>query len=206
MILALAIVIGYLLGSIPFGFLIGRHGSGADIRDAGSGNIGASNVARVVGPAAGLATLLLDGGKGALAVWLAMHLGQGDPAADINRMIAAGLAAIIGHMFPVWLGFRGGRGVATTIGVFGMIGWMAVAAGLAIWVAAMAIWRYASLSSMLWAAALPLLMYWLYAPGHYPPPAVSVGTVIAAVLVLWRHRPNLRRLVEGTEPRLEFRR
>jgi acyl phosphate:glycerol-3-phosphate acyltransferase len=206
MTLALVIVIGYLLGSIPFGFLIGRYSAGADIREEGSGNIGASNVARVIGPAAGLATLLLDCGKGTLAVWVAMRLGHAHPAPDITGMIAAGLAAIIGHMYPVWLGFRGGRGVATTIGVFLMIGWMAVAAALAIWLAAMAIWRYASLSSMLLAAALPLLMYWLYAPGHYPPPEVSVGTVIASVLVLWRHRPNLWRLIEGTEPRFSLRR
>ncbi|HEV2386155.1 MAG TPA: glycerol-3-phosphate 1-O-acyltransferase PlsY [Candidatus Acidoferrales bacterium] len=206
MIVALAILIGYLVGSIPFGLWIGRYAAGADVRRRGSGNIGAANVARVAGPAAGLATLLLDGSKGAVAVWLGATLGQAHPGAESTRMVVAGLAAIVGHMFPAWLRFHGGRGVATAMGVFLVIGWMAVAADLVIWLGAMAIWRYASLSSMLWAAALPLLMRWLYAPGHYPPTMVSAGTVIAALLVIWRHRANLRRLVEGAEPRFNFRR
>ena len=123
-----------------------------------------------------------------------------------NNYLAAAVAAIVGHMFPAWLGFRGGRGVATAIGAFPVIGWLAVVADLVLWLIAAAVWRYASLSSILWAVALPLMFYWLYAPGHHPPPDVTVGVVAAAVLILWRHRPNLRRLIEGTESRLSFRR
>jgi glycerol-3-phosphate acyltransferase PlsY len=194
--------IGYLLGSIPFGYLIARLAGAGDIRRTGSGNIGATNVSRALGIGAGIATLLLDGGKGALAVWLARRTGHGAAA----PLIFAGLAAVLGHMFPAWLRFRGGRGVATAIGAFLVIGWMAVLADLVLWVVTMAIWRYASLSSILWAAALPLAMYWLYAPGMHPPMEVSLGTVIVSLLILWRHRENLRRLVEGNEPRFTLHR
>ncbi|MDE3135400.1 MAG: glycerol-3-phosphate 1-O-acyltransferase PlsY [Acidobacteriota bacterium] len=197
-----AAAIGYILGSIPFGYLIARFAGAGDIRRAGSGNIGATNVSRVLGFGAGIATLLLDGGKGALAVWLAGRLGHG----AAGPIIFAGLAAVVGHMYPAWLGFRGGRGVATAIGAFLVIGWMAVLADLALWLVAMLIWRYASLSSILWAAALPLAMYWLYAPGLHPPLEVSLGTVIVALLVIWRHRENLRRLVGGEEPRFTLHR
>jgi glycerol-3-phosphate acyltransferase PlsY len=200
--LLLAAAIGYLLGSIPFGYVIARIGGAGDIRRTGSGNIGATNVSRALGLGAGVATLLLDGGKGALAVWLAGRMGHGASA----PLIFAALAAVVGHMFPAWLRFRGGRGVATAIGAFLVIGWMAVAADLALWVVAMTIWRYASLSSILWAAALPLAMYWLYAPGLHPPMDVSMGTVIVALLIIWRHRENLRRLIAGEEPRFTFHR
>jgi glycerol-3-phosphate acyltransferase PlsY len=192
--------IGYLLGSIPFGFLIARFAGVRDIRRTGSGNIGATNITRTVGILPGIATLLLDGGKGALAVWIAGHWGHG----IAPPVIFAGLAAILGHMYPVWLRFRGGRGVATAIGVFLMIGPWAVLADLALWLAVMLIWRYASLSSILWAAALPLAMYWLYVPGEHPSPDITVGTVLAAIFIIWRHRENLRRLVEGTEPRFTW--
>ncbi len=197
----LILAIGYLLGSIPFGYLIARLAGGRDIRNEGSGNIGATNVTRTLGLGAGLATLALDGGKGACAVWLAMRLGG-----DLSASFAfAAIGAILGHMFPVWLRWRGGRGVATAIGAFLVIGWIATLADLLVWVVAMIIWRYASLSSILWAALLPLFMYWLYAPGHHPPEAVSIAAVFAAVFVLWRHRPNLQRLIEGNEPKMHFR-
>lgn len=197
-----SIAIGYLLGSIPFGFLIARIAGIRDIRRSGSGNIGATNISRTVGIAPGLATLLLDGGKGAIAVWIAGRLGHGAPP----FLAWAGLAAILGHMFPVWLRFRGGRGVATAIGVFLMIGPLAVLADLVLWLAVMLMWRYASLSSILWAALLPLAMYWLYSPGLHPPPSISVCTILAAVMIIWRHRENLRRLIDGTENRMTFHR
>ncbi|MBI3671007.1 MAG: glycerol-3-phosphate 1-O-acyltransferase PlsY [Acidobacteria bacterium] len=192
----------YLLGSIPFGYLIARLRGGTDIRAAGSGNIGAANVTRVVGPGAGAMTLLLDAAKGYLAVWLAAHFSD----ENITWMTAAALAAIAGHLFPIWLGFRGGRGVATGVGVFLPICWPAVVAALVIWIAVVAFWRYVSLGSIVAAAALPLLMYFLYAPGHAPPRVASFGTTLAAVLIIVKHRPNLERLIAGTEPRFTFRR
>lgn len=198
----LTFAIGYLLGSIPFGYLIARLAGGSDIRNEGSGNIGATNVARTLGLGAGLATLVLDGGKGACAVWLAARFGG-----NLSAPLAfAAIGAILGHLFPVWLRFRGGRGVATAIGAFLMIGWMPTIADLFVWVVAMVIWRYASLSSILWAALLPLFMYWLYVPGQHPSEEISVAAVVAALLILWRHRPNLQRLIEGNEPRTRFRR
>jgi acyl phosphate:glycerol-3-phosphate acyltransferase len=198
----LMLAAGYLLGSIPFGFMIGRLAGGRDIRSEGSGNIGATNVARSLGLSAGLLTLLLDAGKGAAAVWLAVRLAGNGPV----PLAFAAIGALLGHLFPIWLRFRGGRGVATAIGAFLIIGPVATAADLCIWVAAMAIWRYASLSSILWAALLPLFFYWLYIPGHHPPESISIAAVIAALLVLWRHRSNLQRLIEGEEPQMHFRR
>lgn len=199
--LAASVAIGYFLGSIPFGYLIARATGKTDIRRAGSGNIGATNVARVVGAGAGVATLLLDAGKGALAVWIATQ-----PAPGEAGMATVALAALLGHLFPVWLKFRGGKGVATAIGAFLVIGWTAVVADLLLWVVVAFFWRYASLSSILWAATLPLFFYWLYAPGHHPPLSVTLAVVVAALLILWKHRPNLRRLIEGTESKLSLRR
>ena len=193
---------GYLLGSIPFGYLIVKLGRGGDIRAAGSGNIGATNVTRVAGAAAGVATLLLDAGKGYVAVWAAGQFTSG----DINWMAMAGLAAIVGHLFPVWLGFRGGKGVATAVGVFVPICWQAVAAGLLIWLAVVAVWRYVSLGSIVAAASLPMLIYALYAPGsgNAPPYGVSLATAAASVLIIAKHRANFERLLAGTESRLKF--
>jgi glycerol-3-phosphate acyltransferase PlsY len=192
----------HLLGAIPFGFLIAKMRIGGDIRTTGSGNIGAANVTRVVGQGAGAATLLLDAGKGWLAVWLAARF----TGEDIAWMMVAALAAILGHLFPVWLDFRGGRGVATGAGVFLPICWTAVVAALVVWLVVVAFWRYVSLGSIAAAAALPLLTYLLYAPGHAPPHSVSIGTALAAVLIIWKHRPNIERLTAGTEDRFSLRR
>ncbi len=195
-------VIAYLLGSIPFGYLIVRLREGRDIRAAGSGNIGAANVARVVGAGAGVLTLLLDAAKGYLAVWLAAWLS----GKSITWMTVAGLAAILGHLFPVFLRFRGGRGVATGAGVFLAICWQAVAGALVVWTVIVLVWRYVSLGSILAAATLPLLTYMLYAPPHAPPLVVSLGATLAAVMIILKHRPNLQRLIAGTEDRLKLRR
>ena len=191
---------GYLLGSIPFGYLIVKCRQGADVRAAGSGNIGATNVARVAGIAAGAATLLLDAGKGFLAVWGAKHLAS----ANITWMAIAGLAAVVGHMFPVWIDFRGGKGVATAVGVFLPICWQAIAAGAALWLVVLTVWRYVSLASMVAAAALPMLVYVLYAPGHAPPLGVSLVTAVVSVLIIVKHRANFWRLLAGTENRLKI--
>jgi acyl phosphate:glycerol-3-phosphate acyltransferase len=201
-ILWLLVLLAYALGSIPFGYLLVRARSGGDVRAMGSGNIGATNVARTAGVSVGLATLLLDAAKGFFAVWLAGHFSGG----NIQFMMYAGLAAISGHVFPIWLKFSGGKGVATALGVFLMISWAAVAAAVAIFAIVVVFWRYVSLASISAAAALPLLVYLLYAPGHAPPVAVTAGTLLAAVLVIVKHRENIERLLAGTEPRFGMRR
>lgn len=194
-------LIAYVLGSIPFGFLIVKA-HGADIRRSGSGNIGAANVARSAGAAAGILTLVLDGGKGYLAVWIASRWTQ----SDMRWMMAAAVAAVVGHMFPVWLGFKGGKGVATGLGVFLPICPEAVAAAAVLWLIVVAFWRYSSLGSIVAAVALPFFVHLLYAPRHAPPPYVTVGTILISVLVLVKHRTNIERLMAGTENRLKFRR
>jgi glycerol-3-phosphate acyltransferase PlsY len=193
--------VAYLLGSIPFGFLIVKA-RGADIRTAGSGNIGAANVTRNAGAVAGILTLLLDAGKGYLAVWLAGRMAGG----EISWMMVAAVLAVIGHMFPVWLGFKGGKGVATGLGVFLPICPEAVAAGIVLWILVVAFWHYSSLGSVVAAAALPILVYLLYAPRHAPPANVTMGTILIALLVVARHRSNIERLIAGKENRLTLRR
>jgi len=196
------VALGYLLGSIPFGYLLVRAKGGGDIRFLGSGNIGATNVARTSGWSVGIATLVLDAAKGFLAVWLAQHFSGG----SIRFMMYAGLAAILGHVFPIWLKFEGGKGVATALGVFLAICWPALAAAVLLFLLVALFWRYVSLASISAAAALPLFVYLLYAPRHAPPTAVSVSTLVAAVVVIVKHRDNIERLLAGTEPRFEMSR
>lgn len=194
-------VIAYFLGAIPFGFLIVKV-RGRDIRETGSGNIGAANVARNAGAIAGVLTLILDAGKGYLAVWIAARWTHSNE----RWMMAAALAAVIGHMFPVWLRFKGGKGVATGLGVFLPIAATAVLAAVVLWIVVVAFWRYSSLGSILAAVALPIFVHLLYAPLHAPPPEVTVGTILISILVLVKHRGNIERLMNGTESRLRFRR
>jgi len=174
-----------------------RATGGGDIRFRGSGNIGATNVARTSGWSVGVATLLLDAAKGFLAVWLPGHFAAG----NIRIMMFAGLAAILGHVFPIWLKFEGGKGVATALGVYLAICWPALATAVVLFLLVAVFWRYVSLASISAAASLPLLVYLLYAPGHAPPTAVSVSTLLAAVVVIVKHRDNIERLMAGTEPR-----
>jgi len=190
----------YFLGSIPFGLLLAKLFAGSDIRKAGSGNIGATNVARVAGPAAGILTLVLDAAKGAVAVWLA---GRFTDQSSTGMTLAA-VAALIGHCFPVWLKFKGGKGVATALGVFLMLAPMAALGSLLVFIAVSVAWRYVSLGSVSAAAAMPLLMYFLWAPGHAPPLVVDFGTLFASALVIFKHDANLRRLMDGTEPKFTF--
>ncbi|MCL6565568.1 MAG: glycerol-3-phosphate 1-O-acyltransferase PlsY [Acidobacteriia bacterium] len=194
--------VAYLLGAIPFGYLIVRVGQGRDIRRMGSGNIGAANVTRQAGLLAGVLVLLLDAGKGYLAVWLAAQWTE----QHSGWMAAAALAAVVGHCFPVFLGFRGGRGVATGAGAFLAVSPAATAAALVVFFVVVMFWRYISLGSIVAAGALPVLIYALYAPGHAPPTAISLAATAAAVLIIWQHRPNLRRLAAGTEPKFSLRR
>jgi glycerol-3-phosphate acyltransferase PlsY len=189
---------GYLIGSAPFGFLIARVAGQRDIRAAGSGSIGATNVTRVAGASAGALTLLLDAAKGALSVWLAVWV-TGYAAV---WMIAAALGAIVGHVFPVWLRGRGGRGVATGLGAYLVICWPAALASLAIWLVVLGISRYVSLASLMATASLPVLVYFLYAPGQAPSHPISIGTTLGAILIIVRHSPNIARLMSGTEDRV----
>jgi len=195
-------VAAYALGSIPFGLLIVKASGGGDIRQAGSGNIGAANVTRRAGLVAGVLTLLLDAGKGYLAVWLAERYTN----ASARWMMAAALAAVIGHVFPVWLGFRGGKGVATTFGVFLPICLYAVLAAAGSWVLIVLLWRYSSLGSIFAISTLPVWLYFFYAPHHAPPDYMLATTILISLLVIWKHRENMRRLISGEENRLGRRR
>lgn len=190
-------LIAYLLGSIPFGLLLAKLMGGTDIRKQGSGNIGASNVTRVIGPVPGILTLLLDAAKGALAVWIAARFTQN----SAGWMIVAGLAALIGHCFSVWLKFKGGKGVATALGVFLVICPMAAICDLALFAIVALYSRYSSLGSLAAAAAMPLLIHFLWAPPYAPPLVISFGTLAASLLVIAKHQGNIRRLLDGTEPR-----
>jgi acyl phosphate:glycerol-3-phosphate acyltransferase len=190
----------YLLGSIPFGLLLTKLFGGGDVRKAGSGNIGATNVARVVGPLAGILTLVFDTAKGAAAVWLAGRFTSESAA----WMMIAGFVVLLGHCFPVWLKFKGGKGVATALGVFLALCPLAAVSALLLFLLCVAYWRYVSLGSVAAAAAMPLLIYFLWAPHHAPPIIIDVGTLAIALLVIYKHDGNLQRLVEGTEPRFSF--
>ena len=197
---SLLLAAAYLLGSIPFGLILAKLFAGSDIRKSGSGNIGATNVARVVGPAAGILTLLLDVAKGAAAVWLAGRFSEQNSTA----LMLAGVFALLGHCFPVWLGFNGGKGVAAALGVFLMLSPMAALSALLVFILVSLAWRYVSLGSVSAAAAMPLLMYFLWAPGHAPPLVVDFGTLFASALIISKHDANLQRLVDGTEPKFSF--
>ncbi|PYE84750.1 glycerol-3-phosphate 1-O-acyltransferase PlsY [Pseudoroseicyclus aestuarii] len=186
---ALWAVIGYLLGSIPFGVILMIAAGKGDPRKSGSGNIGATNVARTGGRSIGLATLLLDGGKGALAVLLARHFG-GEAAS-----YAAATAAFLGHCFPVWLRFRGGKGVATHLGLLLALAWPVGLLACATWAAGFFATRISSLSALIAAALAPL---WALLLGR---PEIALLALILAVLIYIRHVSNIRRLLNGTEPR-----
>jgi glycerol-3-phosphate acyltransferase PlsY len=187
----------YFLGSIPFGLLLAKLFGGGDVRKTGSGNIGAANVARVAGPLAGIFTLALDTAKGAAAVLLAARFTHESAA----WMMLAALAALVGHCFSVWLKFKGGKGVATALGVFLALCTPAALAALLLFALVAASWRYISLGSISAAAAMPLLMYFLWAPHHAPPLIITFGSLAATVLVVYQHRANIQRLVRGEEPR-----
>jgi glycerol-3-phosphate acyltransferase PlsY len=191
---------GYLFGSIPFGLILSQLFGSGDVRKAGSGNVGATNVARVAGPAAGILTLALDAAKGAAAVWLAAHF-TNDSAL---WMVAAGLAALIGHCYPVWLRFRGGKGVATAAGMFLVLCPPALLGSVLLFLLIVWFWRYVSLGSIAAAASMPLLIYFLWAPHHAPPLTITVGAFAAALLIVYKHDANIQRLVEGREPRFSF--
>jgi acyl phosphate:glycerol-3-phosphate acyltransferase len=198
--LAWLLLAAYILGSIPFGVILARLFGSADVRKSGSGNIGATNVARVAGPLAGILTLVFDTAKGAAAVWLAAHFSQESAA----WMMLAGLAALVGHCFPVWLKFKGGKGVAPALGVFLALCPAAALAALLLFLIVAATWRYVSLASITAAAAMPVLMYLLWAPRHAPPLIIAFGSLAAAVLIVYKHDGNIQRLIQGEEPKFSL--
>lgn len=191
----------YLIGSVPFGLILGKLFGAGDVRKVGSGNIGATNVARTAGNFAGALTLLLDAAKGALPVWAASRITEG----SATWMMLAGLAAFAGHCFPLWLKFKGGKGVATAAGIFLMLSPIAFLGSLLLFALVAAFWRYVSLASISAAAAMPLLIYFFWAPRHAPPLVITFGTLILAIVIAFKHDANIQRLVEGTEPRFSFR-
>ncbi|HEX5282802.1 MAG TPA: glycerol-3-phosphate 1-O-acyltransferase PlsY [Bryocella sp.] len=198
----LTLAIAYLLGSIPFGYLLVRIFRKEDIRATGSGNIGATNVARSGAKGLGILTLLLDLLKAFAAVKIAQYLAPGTPGFPSDLAVAAGIAAILGHVFPVWLGFKGGKGVASALGVFIALVPLAALCALGIFIVVFAITRYVSLASILAAVTMPVFcMLWL--PDRTP---IFVGGVIfIALLVIAKHRANIARLMQGKESRFGSR-
>lgn len=186
----LAAALGYLLGSVPFGVVITRALGLGDLRKIGSGNIGATNVLRTGHKGAALATLLLDSGKGAIAVLLARWLG-GEGAA-----LAAGAAAFLGHLFPVFLGFKGGKGVATFLGTMIALSWPIGLMACGLWLLTAAVTRISSLSALVAAAGAPVLALGFGARG------LALAALFMAALIFLRHRANIARLAAGTEPRI----
>mgnify|MGYP002631858168 FL=1 len=185
----IALLAGYLIGSVPFGLVLTRLAGLGDIRDIGSGSIGATNVLRTGNKPLALATLLLDSGKGAAA---ALILSTIDPLAGL----IAGGGAILGHNFPLWLKFKGGKGVATTLGVLITVAWPVGLATCATWLAVAAIFRYSSLSALIALSAAPFYAWWLASPD------VAILAAVLAVLSIIRHHENIARLLKGAEPKI----
>jgi glycerol-3-phosphate acyltransferase PlsY len=188
---ALVLVAAYLLGSIPFSYLVARQ-RGVDVRRVGSGNVGATNVMRNVGRGAGLVAFVLDAAKGAVAALIAQRTGLGPALAAL-----AAVAAIVGHMYPVWLRFQGGKGVATGAGAFLPLAPIATAVALVVFAATLALTRYVSLGSMVGAVTLAATAALTGAPRP-----VWIAAAVMAALIVWKHRANIRRVAAGTESRL----
>lgn len=189
--IAYGLILGYLLGSIPFGLLLTRGAGLGDVRKIGSGNIGATNVLRTGSKKLALATLLLDGIKGTLAVLAARHIWGEAPA------VAAAVGAFLGHLYPVWLKFKGGKGVATYIGVLAGLYWPAALAFCALWLLVAFTTKYSSLAAIVASLAAPAVIYFISEPTVLP----WVATALT-LLLLWKHRSNIARLQAGTEPKI----
>jgi glycerol-3-phosphate acyltransferase PlsY len=192
----LALAAAYLIGGIPFGFLIVKWKTGADVRSSGSGNIGATNVLRTTGRAAGMVTLLLDIAKGAAAVWLADKLSAG----NIHWMSAAALAVMLGHAFPIFLKFQGGKAVASFIGAYLYLAFLPLCAVLIVWLAAVAYTRQVSMGSILAAGTFPLAVWLLM----QPPLSLVAAATASGAFIIYRHRANIARIRAGTEHVLSF--
>lgn len=185
----IALVFGYLLGSIPFGLVLTRAAGLGDVRSIGSGNIGATNVLRTGNKGLAAATLVLDAMKGTAAVLVAAHYGT-------EAAIAAGLGAFLGHLFPVWLRFKGGKGVATYIGVLFGLMWQAALLFLAIWIAVAVAFRYSSLSALIACVVTPVALWF------WGRPDLAVLFAVLSVIVFLKHRANISRLLAGSEGKI----
>lgn len=195
--LGLVTLAGYLLGSIPFGVLLTRAFGAGDVRKIGSGNIGATNVLRTGRKDLAIATLLLDAGKGAAALLLARYLTGSEVAAAL-----AGGAAFLGHLYPVWLKFKGGKGVATFYGLMLAATWQLGLAAAAIWIICAVMFRISSLSALISSAITPILALSLLKIGVDVPKPIFLLSIFAAVLIWFRHHENIARLAKGQEPRI----
>lgn len=188
--IATALVLGYVLGSIPFGLLLTHAAGLGDIRQIGSGNIGATNVLRTGNKGLAAATLLLDAAKGAIAVLIARYF-LGETAAML-----AGLAAFLGHVFPVWLGFKGGKGVATYLGVLLALAWQLAAVFAVLWLSIAALMRISSLAAIVATMAVPIVA-WIWGDTD-----LAVIVTLMSGIILFKHRANIERLMAGEEPRI----
>jgi len=193
----LAVALAYLIGAIPFGYLLVKWRTGADVRASGSGNIGATNVLRTTGVPEGIATLLLDIAKGYAAVWIAGRLTEN----SVLTMSAAALAVMAGHAYPVFLKFQGGKAVASFIGAFLRLTPLPMAAALIVFVAVVAWSRHISLGSIIAAGTFPLAVYLIL----HPPLSVMVASIAAGAFVVYRHKANIQRLHEGAERKLVWK-
>src|SRR5215211_2331370 len=206
--LAMLLIGSYLLGSIPFGFLAGRF-VGIDIRQAGSGNVGATNVVRVLGKRYGYPVFALDVLKGFGAVKISMLMAPGPPpewnSPEIFGMFAA-MSSVLGHLYPPWLKFQGGKGVATSAGALLALTPIVTFMGVAIWVTVFWLTRYVSLASIIAAVVLPIIILMLRPQADSARKPLFYSFVCIAAVVIWRHRSNLSRLIRGTEPRFTRKR
>ena len=193
-----ALLGGYLLGSVPFGLVLARLAGYGDIRKIGSGNIGATNVLRTGNKPLALAVLLLDSGKGAIAVLLARYALPDIMPPSVLAPALAGVAAVLGHNFPVWLGFKGGKGVATTLGTLIALSWPVGLSACATWLVVAMLFRYSSLAGILSLAAAPIFAQFVFGPA----PILAVAALFLAILGWIRHHANIRRLLKGEEPKI----
>jgi len=192
----LILFLGYLFGSFPSGYLAGRIAKGIDIRSLGSGSTGATNVLRHIGKRAAITVFLLDLFKGVLSILLAKYFLLND-----SWQVAIGLSTLIGHIWPIWLNWKGGKAVATGLGIFLGLSWQVGLATLGIFIVMITLFRIVSLASVSAALALPLIMFLSFSNSNFSSPFLIIS-LLAMTLVIWRHRENIVRLIKGKEPRI----
>ena len=192
----LILFLGYLLGSFPSGYLAGRIAKGIDIRSLGSGSTGATNVLRHIGKRAAITVFLIDVFKGVLAILLAKYFLLND-----SLQVTVGLSTLIGHIWPIWLNWRGGKAVATGLGIFLGLSWQVGLATLGIFILTISLFRIVSLASVIASLALPIIMFISFNNSNFSLPFLVIS-LLATTLVIWRHRENISRLLKGKEPKI----